>query len=334
MVTRDAPSERTLFIHTPGGPRHPGRVDPAQPTTGPSFYFGPWGAYAEVSKSLAAVAAGRAPDWLRDAPGNHVAHAALLRALHFGWSTNPPKRQFRRDEAEGTMLVVHDFVQVRRMVAVSAFVRSGRQIEFFTNFEFRSRMQDAYFGSVARTGDDAARDGRPEPLTPAETLERLELAGDKEQMEQWAVADRSATGIGTVVPHQKKWLRVGTLLGYRMPGELNWQIAVLRRLGRTPGGRRQAGLELLRGLPTPINVKRLAADETPPPVNAQSLSDFGDGILLTSGSDCTVLLDTVDVAVDNRLLLVGAELRSLVKVSEIVDQLPGVTLLRYTPVAA
>ncbi|HEY6896004.1 MAG TPA: hypothetical protein VI279_01980, partial [Rhodocyclaceae bacterium] len=332
-VLRDAPNAQTMFCFEPGKGRGPGRFDPDRPPAG-GLFFGPWGAYLEATQALAALDKGQEVAWLQGAPGEGASQLALLRALNFAWSANPPKRIFPREEAAGTMLVVHDFVQVRRMVAASAFARSGRQIEFSASYEFRARIQDEYFGSVDQPNSpppEVSPDEEQEILTPSEILERLELAGDREQMEIWTAIDRSAEGIGCIVPHQKKWLRVSTVIGYRLPGEIDWQIAVLRRLGRTAEGRRLAGLQLLRGIPAAVYVKAVEGAAHPgQPVAAHALTDFSDGILISAESE-TLLLDTAEINLDDCLLMVGAGQQQTVVVSEILDQLPGLTVLRYSP---
>ena len=323
LVQRAVADARSPFVFAGSAPT---RVNPTQLVADDALYFGPGLAYNDLQRILSALEKDKSVDWLEQAPGTTAQKTALFRMLKACWSDTPPQRQSPRQSSEGKLLVVHGFTQVRRMVAAAAFARSGRQLSLYSSYQSRAQNQDEYFGTVS--GEEISEPDET-PLTPLEVLQRLELAGDREQMEQWLVADSSSKGLGLVVPQQKRWLKVGTLLSFRRNDALQWEVAVIRRLGRNGQGQRIAGLLLFPGLAEPVSLRLLKEGE---PVHAgrDSLADFRDGILL-SQDDASLLLEADLGQAGNRLLLLAQGQRQAILIEEVLESRDDFKRVRYRP---
>lgn len=307
---------------------HPGMAMPAE-----WRFFGPGMAHGAILQVLNILQQDMAPGWLASVPISRQSQAEALLLLRDHWSQEPPQRIAPRTPEQGVLMVVHGFAEVRRMVAVSTYVRSGHKLSAAaTTYTERTRLQKDYFGTVAETAvliGPAAKDA-DENLTPIEMIQRLEAAGDKDQRDRWQMADASATGIGVIAPLHRPWFHVGALIGYRRETAVYWQVAVIRRLGRSSDGRRLIGLRLLQGIPQPVHVKAVAATEAENlQLNATALSEFDDAILLST-NDGTLLVEPRHT-VGDRLLIAGEKLRLVVRLAERVDGTGEFKLFRYEP---
>jgi hypothetical protein len=270
------------------------------------------------------------PGWLASVPVSHQSRAEALLLLRDHWSQQPPRRIAPRTSEQGMLRIVHGFAEVRRMVAVSAYVRSGRKLTASTAYTERARIQRDYFGTVADTSVLVGQTTPEENMTPIETIQRLEASGDKDQMDRWQMADASTTGIGAIAPLHRSWLHVGAMIGYRRETAVYWQVAVIRRLGRNAEGRRLIGLQLLQGIPQPVHVKAVTAAEAASiQLNATSLAEFDDAILLST-EDGTLLVEPRH-AVGDLILIAGEKLRLLVRLAERIDGTGEFKLFRYEP---
>lgn len=196
---------------------------------------------------------GKLPDWLASTGCNRGQMLQLLQLLITNWSADPPTRQHPRLQAKGTIRVVNGLDIVRRMIAASEFAKSGRDLDydsFLKNFHNRHRDHAV----VA----DAAPP--PPPKTPMDVLRLLETAGDQQMMEIWEIIDISRGGLGARFTARRPWQRIGALMAYRMEDELDWHVAVLRRLGSSHG-KPNAGLSVFHGTPRCSQI-RFANQET------------------------------------------------------------------------
>jgi hypothetical protein len=321
LTLKGAADERSPFVFAEGPPS---RFDATRPPVAEALFFGPGLAYNDLQRVHAALEKNKPVDWLDPAPGTPAQKLALFALLKDCWSDTPPHRQSPREPSEGKLLVVHGFTQVRRMVAAASFARSGRQLSLYSSYQSRTQSQEEYFGSVA---EEVPEENNEVPLTPLQVLQKLELAGDRDQMEQWIVADRSSQGMGLVVPQQKRWLKIGSLLGFRRKDAMQWELAVIRRLGRNIQSQRVAGLLLFPGLAEPVSLRPLKEGESIQS-RKDSLADFCDGILL-SPDERTLLLEADLGQVDDRYLLLAHGRRHGIRVEEVLESRDDFTLVRY-----
>jgi len=320
LVLRSVPDERSPFVFDAAAPT---RINANRPASAEAIFFGPGLAYSDLQRMLSSLEKNKPADWLEQAPGTPAQKIALFSLLRDNWSSTPPQRLTPRQSSEGKLNVVHGFTQVRRMIAAASFARSGQQLALYSSYQSRAKNLEDYFGSVA----EEVTDDTTEPLPPLQVLETLELAGDRDQMEQWLVADSSSKGLGLIVPQQKRWLKIGSLLSFREKSSLQWEIAVIRRLGRNAQGQRVAGLLLYPGLAEPVSLRPLKEDECAK-ASRDSLADFHDGILL-SQEEHTLLLEAKLATAGDRLLLLAHGLRQTILIEEVLEQRDDFTLVRY-----
>ena len=245
-------SEHLLIADTYGA-HAPFFIDPAKgkapqrwlvglkPRPGVRFF-----GFVDVSRHLgalrkAAQTSSRPPEWLLQSGIDNDRYRALLDMLIEYWSDTPPQRRNRRDREVGAILVTHGVSQVHRMLAYSKFAKEGRQINYAENSGHDPSVFKALrFGSVGEATPAAAP---ATPLPPMDVLKTFELAGDRDMAERWSVADTSEGGLGAVAEQHRGWLRAGMLIGFRYHDDINWRVATVRRVGRTPQGKLGVGLK-------------------------------------------------------------------------------------------
>jgi hypothetical protein len=111
------------------------------------------------------------------------------------------------------------------------------------------QFEETRFGRVA-TPEAAASEKAPPPgaeevASPMDILLSLEIAGAQAQMDQWILADHSATGIGAVAPAVLSRHRIGALVCARESDGIDWRLGLIRRIGRDSANRPSIGLETL-----------------------------------------------------------------------------------------
>ena len=181
------------------------------------------------------------PEWVRQSRIDADRYRALLDMLMEHWSQNPPQRRNRRDRQVAAILVTHGLSHVHRMLAYSRFSREGKQVNYAENSAADPAVFKALrFGTVGEDKQPAP----PERLSaPMEVLQKFESAGDRESTERWSVIDTSDGGLGVNAERHGGWLRAGMLIGYRYHDSIDWRIATVRRLVRTPQGKLSVGLK-------------------------------------------------------------------------------------------
>ena len=190
----------------------------------------------------------QAPGWLASMPATREQIAGGLLTLMTYWAPKPPKRGNDRFGQKVELRVVFGFGLARRMIAASHFARSGRSFKYegvdldrlFAEFRF-GRVEQ----SAAAEADQAPKTDEPEVSSPLEILRKLELRGDKAQMEHWLQVDSSATGLGAVVPAVLPRHQIGLLVCLRSLDGLDWRLGLIRRIGRDADNRPSIGLETL-----------------------------------------------------------------------------------------
>lgn len=186
------------------------------------------------------------PDWVALAPATRgqIEDALMTLALH--WAPKPPSRGSDRISQENELKVVFGFDLARRMIAFSRFAASGRSLHYEGD-DINRLFEESRFGRIETEAKSAppAEDAAPVVVNPLDTLQKLELAGDRAQMESWRQVDGSGTGIGVVVPAILPRHRIGALVCLRYADGLEWRMGVIRRIGRDGANRPSIGLETL-----------------------------------------------------------------------------------------
>jgi hypothetical protein len=267
-------------------------------------FFGVGGAYAQLAAlAKQARTSSELPEWLAPVRLEPDAHCQLLDLLLSHWSTQPPQRRQRRNQAQGEILVTHGVAQVRRMLAASEYAKGGGQLSYEDNTPYDYKLFDkTRFGSVDQS---AAKPATAPTLSPLETLQKFELEGDRQMTERWNVSDVSTSGLGAVAVSHAGWARIGMLLGFRSADSLDWQLAVVRRLSRSPRGRLSVGLETIAGRTWCARIRIGAGDSGNTWVAVAGTSDiYHDAVLLLNGEEpATLLVEQGTFTVEIRCLL-------------------------------
>lgn len=259
----------------------PVRSPPADPRPESGRFFGAGSMPAHVFAIGRNIERSKTvPGWLAVTGCSAEEVQALCRSLGEHWSGNPPQRRHARRQAEAMIYVVHGFAQVRRMVAASSFARSGKKIGYKSYIEMM-QLHESKFGQAA--GAKASPPPEEVPHSRMDVLRQLELAGDRQLMEDWFLLDISEAGMGAVVPHYKRWLHIGVIVGFRPEESLDWRVGIIRRLGRSSQGRRQAGVEVWSGTPVSAQYRKLGESQAGPWVYVPEAMGSGlhDAILVS-----------------------------------------------------
>jgi hypothetical protein len=245
----DSYRESVPFVVEPGaGPVVKRWLKGLKPRPGLRF-FGIGPAYAKLAGLQKECRdGGKLPDWVTPAHVELDAYRALLDLLLSHWSVEPPRRRQRRDQAEGELLVTRGVAQVRRMIAASEYAQAGGRLSYENNTPYDHKLFGRVrFGSVDASLEQLAAEQADTSATPMETLQKFELEGDRQMTERWTLADVSESGLGATATAHGGWARVGMLIGYRRMDSLDWQMAVVRRLSRSPQGRLCVGMQTIAG---------------------------------------------------------------------------------------
>ena len=188
----------------------------------------------------AAHASNQLPEWVQASRIDIDRYRALLDTLLEHWSDEPPQRRSRRERQVATIIVTHGFGRVYRMLACSKYAKEGKQLNYVEHMRHDATVFRGEFGSV---GDEEPGTTTEHSSTPLEILRKFELAGDRAMTEQWTLVDASEGGLGAVAEKHGGWLRAGMLIGFRYHDSIEWRIATVRRLARTPQGKLGVGLK-------------------------------------------------------------------------------------------
>jgi hypothetical protein len=169
----------------------------------------------------------------------------LAQRMVAAWEQKRVQRGHERQQRSDTVRVTGGLINIRRVVAYSAYLRNGGKLNAYETAGrlFTDEMQQILVGI----------DRVEKQLTPIEVLLAMEGAGESRAVESWAVADSSAQGYSLFVPGYRRWLAVGDLMAVRESDRIDWNVAVVRRL-YGPANGRKAGVELYGGHPVPVGL--------------------------------------------------------------------------------
>lgn len=214
---------------------------------------------------------------------------ALAQRMAATWGQQRVQRSGERKQRTDTVRVTGGFTNIRRAVAYSAYLRSGGQLDAYGTPDriFSERMREVLVGIEEKNKE----------LTPVEALTAIEGAGGSQAVESWTASDSSEHGYSLVVQGYRGWLAVGGLLAVRENDQIDWHVAVVRRLYGATSARR-VGIELYRGTPIPVGVGNEGQTTN------VSIADLRDAILITGGA-VSWLVTSFDCAQDGSYLVVG-----------------------------
>jgi hypothetical protein len=236
------------------------------------------------------------------------------------WADAPPQRGTARHNTHEELKVVLGFGLARRMIAFTAFARSGRTLEYSggdINVLFRERH---FGGSVMEETPEPAAPAQPLVVNPLEVLEKFELLGDRQMMEHWVQADISDTGLGAIAPAVRAKHRIGGLVCLRYADGIEWHLGLIRRIGRNADGQATLGIETLAWPSAAARVKPLvdAATEA-----WAKLEGGGDGYLdaiLVSDDGLELILPHGAFAADLAIRVRTGETTRQVKLTQLVER--------------
>lgn len=192
-----------------------------------------------------------APVWMGLLPASAEQVEGAIGVLMAHWASKPPKRGRDRISGHGTLRVMLGFGHARRMVAATQFARKGRSMKYEgTDLVTMTRQfEESRFGTVTAPKAAAPEESAPpsveEIASPMDILQQIESVGAQAQMEQWTLADHSATGIGAIAPAVLARHRIGVLVCLRESDGIDWRLGLIRRIGRDSENRPSIGLETL-----------------------------------------------------------------------------------------
>ena len=223
---------------------------------------------------------------------------SLAQRMCATWEKKSVQRSSERQRRDDSARVTGGFINIRRAVAYAAYVRNGGKLDVFGMPDklISERLREIMVG-LAEEGKER---------TPVEVLAVMEGVQDKSPVEDWSVIDSSATGYSLAVPGFRKWLAVGGLLALRECDQIDWHIAIVRRLYGAASSRR-VGIETFPGMPAPIGIG----------VEGQltnvSIADLRDAILI-NGADETWVVTSFPCTIDATYLIAGQQGRQLFKI--------------------
>lgn len=216
------------------------------------------------------------------------------------WERKRFERGSARRQRDDQVRVTGGFNNIRRVIAYSTYVRNGGQLNAYGTPDrvFSERMREILVGIE----EEKRR------LTPGETLTAMETAGDSQAVESWTVTDSSDRGYSLVVPGYRAWLAVGGLVALREEDQLDWRLAVVRRLQGAAQARR-VGLELLAGEPLSVGMGDAGRTEN------VGLAELRDAILMNGQAE-GLLVTPFDCEPGSLYLVAGSHGRTKYKVLE------------------
>lgn len=307
----------------------PARNNMAVPPDPALVFFGAGLAYGRLVSLRGSINAARElPDWLADSYCPREAALAILDALIMHWSEHPPQRRHKRTQREYRLRVASGFSNIRRVIAFSEFARSGRKIGYKSHLEMLKFERRGFADTVQVSQSD---EDKWKNATPLETLEILETAGDKQMMDDWVTQDISDNGIGATAPFLRPWMSIGVYAGYRVEGEVDWRIGILRRIHRTELGHPSVGLETFAEAPSCAQVRRIVLvrpDSNPWDEAARDGGTFEDAIVLSMMKSLLIIPAGLFMAGAHMILMLSGQ-RFPIRLLDLAHRNPDCDCVRF-----
>ncbi len=173
------------------------------------------------------------PKWLSSIALDVSVKETTFRTLAHHWSSRPPRRMAERHNASRELRVVIGFSGAYRMISASQ--------------ELRALETEADITQPARLTADS-------PLTLLQQIEAtgkmpstlsLEIDAAEISIETWQRVDLSATGMSATLPALLPRHCVGALIAIRPVDDVNWQLGLIRRVGRDATKHPVIGIEII-----------------------------------------------------------------------------------------
>ncbi len=248
-----------------------GQVLPPAKAAGatPLLFIGPGPLMGQLTSLLKLRDDAALPSWVGEPLPNtdRLTLKGLANRLSATWERKQIARGGERKPRGDSICVTGGFANIRRVIAYAAYVRGGGKLDAYDTriHVISDRVREVMVG--------LEKDNRI--YTPLETLVAMETAGESKAVESWLVQDSSPQGYSLAVPGYRPWLTVGSLLAVRESQQLDWHLAIVRRLYGSAKTRR-VGLEILRGIPLPVGMGEAGQTEN------VSLAELRDAILLNT----------------------------------------------------
>jgi hypothetical protein len=244
IVLKSAPGATAPFAVLPDGRvAAPGQAEPeaALLFVGPGLLAGQLAGVAKLPDDA------ELPVWA----GTPLPHTdlqtlkSLAQRMGAAWERKRVQRVSERHARGDSVRVTGGFHNIRRAVAYAAYVRAGGKLDAYDTkgLVISDRLRQVMVGV----------DKEQFNLSPVEVLAAMEGAGDSNAVESWTASDSSAQGYSLAVPGYRAWLAVGGLLAVREGDQIDWHVAIVRRLFGG-GNARRVGVETLRGRPAPVGI--------------------------------------------------------------------------------
>ena len=173
------------------------------------------------------------PKWLSSIALDVSVKETTFRTSAHHWSSRPPRRMAERHNASRELRVVIGFTGAYRMISASQ--------------ELRALETEADITQPARLTADS-------PLTLLQQIEAtgkmpstlsLEIDAAEISIETWQRVDLSATGLSATLPALLPRHCVGALIAIRPVDDVNWQLGLIRRVGRDATKHPVIGIEII-----------------------------------------------------------------------------------------
>lgn len=243
---------------------------------------------------------------------------AMAHRLSAVWERKQITRGGERKARSGSICLTGGFANIRRVVAYAAYVRGGGKLNAYETrgVVISDRVREIMVGLEKENRE----------VTPLEVLVAMETAGESKAVESWLVQDSSPQGYSLVVPGYRPWLAVGGLLAVRESHQIDWQLAIVRRLYGAAKARR-TGLEMLPGNPMPIGIGDEGKTEN------VSLAELHDAILLSTAEQ-QMLVTPFACTAGSHYLLAGQFGRRRYCVAELIHGNADFGIYACAPVEA
>lgn len=240
--------------------------------------------------------------------------AGLLRYLCREWAERP----HLYERAQRVRVASERLEVAQRLPVLHKLVRDQEE---------RARDESRRAGGP-EDGFDVAEEVRIYGFVTSRRRERQQapLQQQKEQFPFWDVDNKSETGLGLSLPAQgNDWVALGTLLGFRQPGEREWSLGVVRRLQRTGQDKLYLGVHILTNRPVAAALRQeegRSVDPSTPPEMVWNQGEIALFVpLLRDGRKLnTVLISIATYSMGKQLQMLARGKSFLVSLGRVIEK--------------
>lgn len=242
----------------------------------------------------------------------------LLRHLVQTWSQHPPQRKHERKKQVSRLSVVHGIAEIRRKIAGTETASQPAMLENRDLF-YQERADLKLYGFVT----EKTKQMMAQSAAKA-TEAKHEIVA--EGAESWVMENVSECGFGAVIPQfAEDWLKLGALIGLRAEAGTQWNVGVVRRVGRDARMKVYIGIETLAHVPVSARLRALSGQASVwDKISDAEAREYVYAILLPASGHCLqqdcLLLEpgTFDVHKTCELIVGGD--RRLIKLTGVLER--------------